>query len=197
MNLCEKITAFETHVLDRQLHIAQILGQHFTANVRSDPLSQSAFAIISIGFSYFEMIEQFAIGKSSNGHSSEFFKNGFKRVFLDSEVESHDASRLYSLMRCGMYHTAMPTDRCGLTRELQRPIANQNGVIVINPALLIEKLIKHFNGFCTDLRDGSNSDLQSNFEKMFDSLSSKANTTTSATTATTAAPWDQISTLKM
>ena len=80
MNVCDKISAFEKHVMDRQLRIAQILGQHFTANADGDPLSQSAFAIISIGFSYFEMIEQFATAQPSRGHSAEFFKRGFVRL---------------------------------------------------------------------------------------------------------------------
>jgi len=191
MNVCEKINAFEKHVLDRQLRIAQILGHHFTSNTNGDPLSQSAFAIISVGFSYFEMIEQFATGQSSNGQSAKFFKRGFARVFPDSVVDPDDVARLYSMMRCGMYHTAMPTDRCGLTRELPTAIANENGVIVINPALLIDKMISHFAQFCCELRDGCHCDLQHNFETMFDSLSQTAQTTTYATTKTTPAPWEQ------
>jgi hypothetical protein len=191
MNICDKIDAFERHVLTRQLRIAQLLGEHFSFNAAGDPLSQSAFAIISIGFSYFEMIEQFAMGQSSEGRSRAFFKRGFARVFPNSAVNNDDVARLYSVMRCGMYHTAMPTDRCGLTRELSTAIANENGVIVINPALLIDELISHFSQFCSDLRDGDHCDLQYNFETMFDLLSANAQTTTYADTPTTEAPWEQ------
>jgi hypothetical protein len=191
MNVCQKIDAFERHVLDRQLRIAQILGHHFRDNVDGDPLSQSAFAIISIGFSYFEMIEQFASGKSSNHNSKDFFKFGFARVFPNSPVSSDDVARLYLMLRCGMYHTAMPTDRCGLTRELPSAIANENGVIVINPALLIDELISHFCQFCSDLRDGFHCNLQRNFETMFDSLPATAQTMAFVTAKGTPAPWDQ------
>ena len=191
MNVCDKINAFERHVLDRQLRIAQILAKHFTCNANGDPLSQSAFAIISIGFSYFEMIEQFATGLSSHKQSGPFFKRGFARVFPHSVVDSNDAARLYSMMRCDMYHSAMPTDRCGLTRELPSAIANENGVIVINPALLIDELISHFGRFCSDLRDGCHCDLQRNFETMWDSISTNAKTTSYANTKTTPAPWEQ------
>lgn len=191
MNVCDKINAFEQHVFDRQLRVAQILGQHFTRDAIGDPLSQSAFAIVSIGFSYFEMIEQFAAGQSSHGQSSHFFKRGFARVFPHSVVASNDAARLYSIMRCGMYHSAMPTDRCGLTRELPTAIANENGVIVINPALLIDELISHFDRFCSDLRDGCHCDLQRNFEKMWDSLFENAQATSYSTTKTTPVPWEQ------
>ena len=191
MNTCQKIDAFENHVLNRQLRIAGILGDHFVANTADNPLSESAFSIISIVFSYFEMIEQFSVGRSSHRQSSEFFKRGFRRVFPTTTVNLADAARLYSLMRCGMYHSAMPTDRCGLTRELAVPIANENGVILINPKLLTDKLIEHFQQFCSDLRGGLDCCLQQNFETMFDSLRINSTTTSSATTNTTPAPWDQ------
>lgn len=191
MDCCEKIDAFEKHVLDRQLYIAQVLGKHFTSDEADDPLAQSAFAVISIAFSYFEMIEQFAVGQASQGQSATFFKRGFARVFSHSLVDSEDVGRLYSMVRCGMYHTAMPTDRCGLTRELPTAIANENGVIVINPALLVDELIAHFRQFCSDLRDGRHCDLRRNFEEMFDSLSEKANTAAYPTTQTSCPPWEQ------
>jgi hypothetical protein len=137
------------------------------------------------------MIEQFATGESCRKQEGDFFKRGFARVFPNSVVVAADVARLYSMMRCGMYHSAMPTDRCGLTRELATAIANENGVIVINPALLIDELISHFGRFCSDLRDGCHCDLQHNFEAMWDSLSANAQTTTYPTTKTTAAPWEQ------
>ena len=191
MNVCEKIDAFENHVLNRQLRIAQILGKHFVADADSDPLSESAFVIISIVFSYFEMIEQFAVGQSSHGQSGQFFERGFRRVFPTSTVDPSDAARLYSMIRCGMYHLSMPTDRCGLTRELKAPIANENGALLINPKLLTDELITHFAQFCSDLRDGLHCELQQNFETMFDGLGTSAATTGHATTNTTPAPWDQ------
>ncbi len=79
MNICDKIHAFEQHMLVRQLRIAQILGKHFTRNEDGDPLAQSAFAIISIGLSYFEMIEQFATGKSSKIKSEAFFQTRIRK----------------------------------------------------------------------------------------------------------------------
>ncbi|MDB5390264.1 MAG: hypothetical protein JWM11_5910 [Planctomycetaceae bacterium] len=188
MNICEKIDAFEAHVLTRQLRIGQVLGDRFMSNQIGDPLSESAFAIISICFSYFEMIEQFSVGQSSHGRSGEFFKRGFARVFPNSAVNLDDVAHLYSMLRCGMYHTAMPTDNCGLTRELSTAIAKENGIIVINPARLIDSLINHFQDFCSDLRSGRDCDLRRSFEAMFDSLSSGV-TVTSTKTETTRAPW--------
>jgi hypothetical protein len=191
MNICEKINSFEQHVLDRQLRIAEILGQHFTRNEEGDPLAQSAFAILSIGLSYFEMIEQFATGKSSKDNTADFFRRGFERVFPHSIVITNDAASLYSSMRCGMYHTAMPKDRCGLTREQSKAIANDNGYITINPAMLIEALIEHFGQYCSDLRDGCHPNLERNFETMWDSFQPDVNRVASLTTTATPAPWDK------
>lgn len=189
MDLSDKIDKLERHVLDRQLHIARALGKHFKEDIDNDPLSQSAFAIISICFSYFEMIEQFATGQSSHGKSEQFFKRGFASVFGNS-VDPVDAARLYSMLRCGMYHSAMPTDRCGLSRCLQSTVDYVNGVVVINPALLVDALIEHFNQFCAKLRDECQSDLRNAFETMWDSIVANANPKKSTDIQTTPAPWD-------
>ena len=125
MNVIEKIAAFERHVFDRQLNIARILAEHFVDNREDDPLAESAFAIVSLGFSYFEMIEQFASGESSDSNTDRFFKKGFARVFPRSVVvDADDANRIYKMLRNGMYHTAMPKDRCGLSRDLKTAIAD-------------------------------------------------------------------------
>jgi hypothetical protein len=189
-SVCEKIDAFERHVLKRQLRIAEILATHFAQDADGDELSESGFVVLSIGLAYFEMIEQFASGISSRGASKSFFERGFARVYSTPTVAATDVSRIYETVRCGMYHTAMPQDRCGLSRHLSSAVANENGVIVINPERLIIDLIKHFGSFCTKLRDGTDCQLQSNFEHMFDSLAASARTTSSASTRTTPSPWD-------
>ena len=106
--ICQKIDAFERHVFTRQLRIAQILAEHFVSDKEGDELSQIAFVIMSIALAYFEMIEQFASGKSSDGSSPEFFKRGFQRVYSTTPVSNDDVRRIYKYFRCGMYHIAMP-----------------------------------------------------------------------------------------
>lgn len=191
MDVCQKIEVFENYVLKRQLRIAQILGKHFVADQPGDPLAESAFAILSIGFSFFEMIEQFSRGESSHGQSSAFFKGGFNRVFPHSAVAPNDVTQLYGMVRCGMYHTAMPTKRCSLSRRVSTPFANLNGEIAINPALMIESLVVYFHEYCADLRDGLHCDLQRRFETMFDSFSESVGTAPQSTSGGTRAPWEQ------
>ncbi len=166
--LCDKIDAFERHVLDRQLRIAQILGRHFEDNSPGDPLSESAFAILNLCLQYFEMYEQFASGQSSQKKSQEFFNRGFQKVFPKHGLAAINVTRIYTMIRCGMYHTAMPKNRCGLSRELDVPISDEGGVILINPLRFVGAVIAHFNQYCADLRRGGDCDLQRNFETMWD-----------------------------
>ena len=189
----EKIDALEKHVHDRQLVIAKHLADHFVANEADDPLSQSAFAILSIVTNYFEMIEQFHVGASSKGKSEAFFRDGIARVFTAAEISAADADRLYSFMRCGMYHSSMPTDRCGLSRDLPVPVRNDSGVIIINPALLVDRLISHFNSYCAELRGSTNPVVRQNMLKLFGLLATSAKTSTATAcqtqTPTTPPPW--------
>ncbi len=189
----EKIDAFKNHLLDRQLMIAKQLAEHFVADTPGDPLSQSGFAILSIITNYFEMIEQFHVGASSRNNSKTFFCAGIARVFSLAEVSTDAADRLYSFMRCGMYHSAMPTDRCGLSRELQVPIYNDGGIILINPALLIDRLIAHFSNYCNQIRGSSDPILRQNMLNLFSLLTTQARTSiqiaNQTTTNITPAPW--------
>jgi|688.fasta_scaffold465687_1 hypothetical protein len=189
----EKIEAFEKHILDRQLVIAKHLASRFVADTPGDPLSQSGFAILSIVTNYFEMIEQFSVGASSHRNSGVFFRDGMARVFPTTEVTPTDADRLYSFMRCGMYHSAMPTDRCGISRELHVPIFNDGGVILINPALLVDQLIAHFSTYCSQIRGSSNPTLRQNMLNLFGLLDTQAPTSTHTANqtqiGTTPPPW--------
>lgn len=189
----EKIDAFEKHVLDRQLLIAKHLASRFVANTPDDPLSQSGFAIFSIVTNYFEMIEQFSVGASSHRKSGAFFRGGMARVFSTTEVAPADADRLYAFMRCGMYHSAMPTDRCGLSRELQVPISNNGGVIIINPALLVDRLIAHFSVYCNQIRGSLNPTLRQNMLNLFGLLEAQSRTSSHTASqtqiGTTPPPW--------
>lgn len=188
--LNEKIDAFETHVLTRQLRIGEILGDKFIANQTDDELSQSAFVILGIGVAYFEMIAQFASGQDSKGKSQDFFETGFKKVYCKSSV-SVNGSDIYTFIRCGMFHTGMPTDRCGLSRNPKQTFTIDNRVLIINPACLITDLKRHLEQYCKELRNPDNSfdSLRQNFEKTFDRIASKAPTTSYGQTDATGPPY--------
>jgi len=190
-SLAKKIDAFEEHVLVRHLMIADILGDHFSQGKEDDPLSESGFAIMSITLSYFEMIEQFDSGVASKpGNSKDFFKKGFTKVFPETKDEAvwEDC---YNALRNGMYHTAMPKDRCGLTRNIHEAFKRDGRIISINPTIFAKQLISHFRSFCEELRGDFSSEKCKNFELVWDSLIANATNDARPKVNTTPAPWDQ------
>ncbi|MEX0728924.1 MAG: hypothetical protein WD065_21800 [Planctomycetaceae bacterium] len=168
--ISNKIDEFEKHVYGRQLRIAQVLSSHFQVDSPGDPLSESAFAILNLCLSYFEMFEQFSTSRPSNGQSELFFERGFEKVFPNHKFPTGEITRIYRTLRCGMYHIAMPKGRCRLTREIPDPFLIDNGVLLINPARFVDSVIDHFVQYCAVLRAGCDYQLQSNFEEMWDKI---------------------------
>ena len=148
---------------------------------------------MSIALAYFEMIEQFALSEPSDKQSAKLSRTVCKRVYPTLPVSDDDVTRIYKCFRNGMYHSAMPKERCGLSRELDGEIANENGVIVINPARLVADLVSHFRVFCAGLRAPADGGDPRNFECMFDSFISATTGAAHADTKTTPAPWDMSS----
>ena len=77
----------------------------------------AGFAVLTIATAYFEPIESYHTGKSSEGNSKKFFRRGFLRVFsgLTATLKQHgypDADcvarklvdEIYDHMRCGLFH---------------------------------------------------------------------------------------------
>jgi len=77
----------------------------------------AGFAILMLTTAYFEPIESYYTGQSSNRRSKEFFRRGFLRVFsgLPETLRQHgyaDADRVagniadevYVHLRCGFFH---------------------------------------------------------------------------------------------
>ena len=69
-----KIEVFRDRVQGWQIDIAEAIER----------IPHSGYAVISVLFSYFEMIEQYARGESSKNDSKDFFVAGFRRVFSNT-----------------------------------------------------------------------------------------------------------------
>ncbi len=161
------VDAFEKHVLTRQLRIARILADHFVQNKEGDPLSESAFAILHLCIQYFEMVEQFETGRSSEFNSKKFFVGGFRRVFPTPSFTDLDLESIYSVLRCGMYHSGIPKSRICLDRDLHYAIRFEQGIVSGNPSLFVDALIEHFQRLCSFLRDDVHCQLQENADKIW------------------------------
>ena len=62
----------------------------------------AGYAIVSILFSYFEMISQYISGETSKNNPKEFFRRGYREVYPDSALTDIDINLVYEKVRCGI-----------------------------------------------------------------------------------------------
>jgi hypothetical protein len=160
----QRIDRFEQHLRFRVLGIAEALAGCFERGVGS--LSESGFFILSGIASYFETINQFLKGASSEGKSKQFFREGFKAVYASSPLTPEEINGIYEWLRCGLYHSTMPKRDTYLDRNCSVGIRRDCGKLIINPAQLVREIRKHFEDYIAELRKPTNKTLRENFDKM-------------------------------
>ncbi len=180
LSIDDKITIFVDRTLGWQLDIANICingKKDNYGNIVIEAIPHSGYAVLSIVFSYFEMIGKFINGYDKNGSSQTHFVKGIYLVFPELENFPKDSvndflEALYEGARCGLYHGGLPDSRIVLFGQSNCPIFYHNGCkkIIINPHLLIPKLVEHLKKYESDLRNPENEILRSNFENRFDFL---------------------------
>lgn len=177
LTIDQKIILFEDRVIGWQLGIANqvINGDSIsTGRPNENSIHGSGFAVLSIVFSYFEMIAKFSDGYTEKDKSKEYFNKGVHQVF--QELDNYPAIEvtnlltiLYEGVRCGLYHDGMIGSKIILTIDLESAIGYdpQNHLLIINPHRLPIALINHFSTYIKELKDPSNITLRLNFEKKF------------------------------
>lgn len=132
-------------------------------------VKHGSVAAVALATNYIEGIEIYASGKDSKGKSKEFFRRGFRRIFIavTGPVYLQDAiaDALYDILRCGFAHDAM--FRNGIYFSSTRKEAftitwpktdgqfDPNGRLqsaIINPAGFIRCIELHFIGYVRELR---------------------------------------------
>jgi len=186
----DKITIFADRTLGWKLDIADQLinGRHRNDGTEErSPVPNAGFAAMDIIFSYFEMIAKYEVGYAQKGESKKYFKLGVFSVFPHLKqyhrnrnipgvqgkvisVSDYVLDLLYEGVRCGLYHDGSTNGRIVITGGIDEPMILdiQNMLLVINPHLLVPKLINHFGAYVNNLRDHNNIDLRNNFEARFD-----------------------------
>jgi hypothetical protein len=170
----ERIRRFEHYMRCRLIGIAEQLAGCFASG--AGPLSESGFFILSGVSSYFETINQFLTGESSEpkkgttgkrepGKSKEYFRQGFRNVYPSSPLDDDEIDAIYEWLRCGMYHSAMPKGETYLDRTYPQAIHMDATGMVINPAHLVRDIHAHFDKYMTDLKNPANASLRANFNK--------------------------------
>ena len=164
MSLDQKIEVFADRVTGWQLNIAQ----------KCADIPHSGFAVLSIVFSYFEMIAKYQDGYKGVDKVQEYFKKGFVDVYPTLSNEPQDIrekilEKLYYDVRCGMYHNGITGPDIELS-DFDFPVAFVSpSTIRINPHRLAPSLRQHFQSYIRQLRDHRNEGLRHKFEARFNS----------------------------
>ena len=147
----------------------------------------AGFAVLTLVTSYFEPIESYYSGTSSQGHSKAFFKRGFLRVFPNlpqtlkssgfsdaDNLANEIADEVYDHLRCGLFHEGGTKHKL-MIREDTAPIGfmvevttGHVGAIIIDPAKFLAEVQNHLNLYVARLRDASEGELRKKFETFFD-----------------------------
>lgn len=162
----ELIDKIEMYVLQRQIGIAEILAREFLDDKSSSPLKESGYAILAIVMAYFEMIEQFAVGRESKpGDSGPFFLAGFRKVYPQTTLAQTDIKLICDWVRNKMYHCGMvhrgiakySTTRMAvhLSRFFAEGFAVRGGELHINPGKAVAEIQAHFLDYVKRLRNPS------------------------------------------
>ena len=149
--------------------------------------SDAGFAVLMLTTAYFEAIESYHTGQSSEHQSKAFFRRGFLRVFCglpttlrqngyaDAESVAGDiADEIYIHLRCGLFHEGGTKHKL-LIREDTAPLGfmlekttGHVGSIVIDPRKFLADVQRHLQEYVRQLRDPSGVDLRQRFEMFFD-----------------------------
>jgi len=147
----------------------------------------AGFAVLMLTTAYFEPIESYHTGRSSERHSKEFFRKGFLRVFSDlpETLRQHGypaadglaadiADEMYSHLRCGLFHEGgtkhkllIREDNATLGFMLEKTTGDV-GSIVVDPRRFLTDVQSHLRAYVAQLRDPSQVDPRQRFEAFFD-----------------------------
>jgi hypothetical protein len=166
--LDQKILIFEDRVLGWQLEIAEEIRATIEAKETiGKPMQHAAFALVSILFSYFEMVAQYLEGADSEGQSKAMFRKGMEAVF-PGRFSEDEKNRIYSHIRCGMYHSGLTKKGVLLDGDYPDPILIDGSLVKVNPHKLSPMLKAHFEGYVARLKLPANATERGDFELMYD-----------------------------
>jgi len=147
-------------------------------------------ASLCLQTTYFEGIWTYLTGKNSEGHSKEFFINGFYDVFKITKQNEgllkRAAQILYEDVRCGFFHEGIFRDRIFVVDRgfaLEITVPKRNGIldihgqiesIMIDPRLFYDAIEKHFDTYIRLIRNKENKEERKKFEKIFNLRSGKS-----------------------
>ncbi len=159
----DKIEVFLDRIMGWQLRPAH--------DILEAKIQNSEIAILSIIVSYFEMIAKYEDGFIGSGRSAFYFRKGLLSVFPTIEPESVTLlSSLFQNLRCGLYHSALPSARVILGSNPTGSIGfnEAHDLLMVNVELLLNDMALHFEAISAKMRNLENKELRGNVIKRFD-----------------------------
>lgn len=130
--------------------------------------------------SYYESIESYLSGESSQNRSREFFINGFLRIYTSQSEEIQEAAgQIYKHIRCGLLHESMLRYKVQYSRAgskaffLTYPKKDDGSLdmeegaisIIVNPVRMYDGAFYHFREYIKKLRNGDDNNLINCFKQ--------------------------------
>lgn len=142
-----------------------------------DADEESAFAVLGIVMSYFEMIGKHLEGYEGTGESRVHFRVGFDSAFpeIDGDLAERIANRLYRSVRNGLYHDTITTAGVIIARHpaedkrllFERPSLDGSSEVVLNPELLVDRMRRHFAAYVGGLLGDREGEMRAAFLRRF------------------------------
>lgn len=163
-----KIDIFEDRVKGWQLCVGQALWAEVTKPKDGNPdFTHAGFAVLSILFSYFEMIRQFQRGEESAQQAGTFAKEGLLSVY-GATLSEQQRDQIYRDVRCGMYHSGITKALATISGDSTQAFTFIQNRVCVNPGILCKDILQHFDGYLEMLRADTDSDARAHFEEMLE-----------------------------
>jgi hypothetical protein len=128
---------------------------------------KNGFIVLMICISYLEGVEQYRQGRSSHRNSRNFFIQAVERIY-PGKFATPDLERLYSEVRCGLFHNGMVNGDVIINKEFPNALVFDGTNIKINPRLLLEDIKNDFSSFTEELK--TDNSVRIRFGQMFSVL---------------------------
>lgn len=133
------------------------------------------FIILMICMSYFEGVQQYIEGETSNrteereGQSGRMFRTAVNSVYQDSNFSEPNLKSLYRESRNGFFHNGMVRGKIVLDRSFYPALTFKEDCIEISPDKLLKDIREHFSNYINKLKDDDTKydDLRDKFERTY------------------------------
>lgn len=129
--------------------------------------NEAGFVIIQVAISYIEGNQQYREGETSKKKSKDFFRKAMKHIFPEiCDLKDIDLflNRFYEQVRCGLFHDGMTGRLVTINGKYPKPLEFLNSEILINPYKFLDRIIKDFEKYISELKDINNRELRENFK---------------------------------